>query len=184
MGILEFGLLAIVGLIVFVAAGILSAELDSALLSVATFVIGLITLQFGFDIAVWSAFVANPILAVGAVIVYVALGSLYTAVWKWPDFIRRRKNKIMNTYNDWARKKSDNEDNSFEAFLDSSYYEYNASDHKERLATWTGMWPFSFLWDVSRRPAIWLWNVVYSKLGEIFQNIGKRTARKIHEKNE
>jgi hypothetical protein len=185
MGILEFGLMALVGVAVFVAAGILSAEMDSALLSVATFVIGLLTLQFGFEIAVWSAFVANPLLAVGAVIIYVALGAVYTAVWKWPDYIRKNKERIMSSYNDWARKKNQNNaDNSFEAFLDSDSYEYSASDHKERLATWTGMWPFSFVWDVSRRPAIWLWEVVYTSLGEAFQRISKRTARKIHERGE
>lgn len=182
MGILEFGILALIGLAVFVAAGILSAELDSALMSVATFIIGLLTLQFGFDVAVWSAFVANPLLALGAVIVYIALGALYTAVWKWPDFIRKNKDKILRTYNDWARmREKNNENNSFEAFLDSHQYEYNASDHKERLATWTGMWPFSFVWDVSRRPAIWLWKQLYRSLGNVFQNIGKKTARKIHD---
>mgnify|MGYP000025694606 CR=1 FL=1 len=184
MGILEFGVLALIGLLVFISAGILSAEMDSALMSVATFIIGLLVLQFGFGVSVWAAFVANPLVAIGAVILYVAIGAAYTAVWKWPDFIRKNKDKIMRQYNDWARHQNDNEDNSFEAFLDSSYYEFDASDHKERLGTWTGMWPFSFIWDMSRRPAIWLWGKLYKSLGDLFQNIGKRTARKLHDRQD
>lgn len=184
MGILEFGILALIGAVVFVGAGILSAEMDSAIMSVATFIIGLIVLQWGFGVSVWASFIANPLLAIGAVIFYIAIGTAYTAVWKWPDFIRKNKNNIMRAYNDWARTLKDNEDNSFEAFLNTSYYEYNASDHKERLATWTGMWPFSFIWDMSRRPAIWLWNQLYKNLGNIFENIGKKTARKLHDRQD
>ncbi|SRR6056297_298992 len=183
MGILEFGLLALAGLGVFVAAGIIAAEMDSALMSVATFVIGLITLSWGFGVPIWATFTANPLMIVGAIIIYIAVGAAYTAVWKWPDFIRKNREIILREYNDWAHK-NQNGDNSFEAYLESSNYEYNAYQHKERLGTWVGMWPFSFVWDVSRRPAIWLWNVTYTSLGEAFQNIGKRTARKIHERGE
>jgi len=179
---LEFGLLALVGLALFVVAGIFSAEMDSALMATATFVIGIITLEWGFQIGIWAMIVSNPLWAVGLVILYVASGAAYTAIWRWPEYIRKNKTEIMDRYHRWARGLDSNEDNSFDAFLDSDEYRFNAWNHKERLGTWVGMWPFSLFWELLRKPAIWVWNTAYASLGNAFQTIGRRTARKLYEK--
>lgn len=138
MGILEFGLMALGGLVLFVIAGIIAAEMDSAIASVVTFVIGILTLNYGFGISILSVFAANPLWIVGAIILYVGVGALYTALWRWPEYIRKNRDRIMSRYNEWARNRKETQDNSFDAFLDSDKYEYNASDHKERLGTWVG----------------------------------------------
>lgn len=178
----ELGFMAIIGIALFVVAGIFAAEMDSALMSVATFVIGLLALNYVFEISVFATFIANPLWIVGAVVLYVAAGAAYTALWRWPEFIRKNKDHIMRDYADWAKNRDDNKDNSFDAFLNSYQYKFNASEHKERLGTWVGMWPFSMTWELARKPAIWVWNTSYKSLGELFQRIGQRTARKLHDK--
>lgn len=182
MGILEFGLMALGGLFLFVIAGIVSAEMDSAIMASATFVIGLLTLNYGFGISVLAVIATNPLWLIGAIVLYVALGSLYTAVWRWPEYIRKHRDSVMKEYTRWAKNLNETEDNSFDAFLDSDSYEYNASQHKERLGTWVGMWPFSLFWELLRKPAIWVWKTAYASLGELFQKIGRNTARKMHNK--
>lgn len=181
MGI-DLTIWALAGVILFIAVGIFSAELDSAWLSTATFIIGIVVLNFGFGIQIISAMLASPIVAAAVVIGYIAIGALITSVWSWPDYIRQQGSEINDSYAKWASKQKTVDDNSFDAYLDSDEYEFNAGDHKERLATFVGMWPFKMIWDLSRRPAIWLFNTSWSGLGTLFQNIGKRTARNVHSK--
>jgi hypothetical protein len=88
----------------------------------------------------------------------------------------------MRDYTGWAGDRYNTQDNSFDAFLNSHAYKFNASAHKERLGTWVGMWPFSMTWELARKPAIWVWNTSYKSLGELFQRISHRTARKLHDK--
>lgn len=179
---MEFGIWAILGIIVFVIAGILSAELDSASLSAGTFVIGLIVLEWGLGIGVWALFVSNPLWIIGSIVLYVALGAAYTAFWRWPEYICEHDSELMDKFARWAHNLASNEDKSFEAFMDSDEYNYNAWQHKERLGTWVGMWPFSLSWELARKPAIWVWNTAYNSLGSTFQSAGRRAARKIHDK--
>jgi len=177
---LELTIWALGGIVLFIAAGIFSAETDSAWMSTATFIIGLAVLQYGFGVPIIASIMAAPILALVYVLAYVALGAAMTGIWSWPDYIRKNGDAINRDYARWASERKDNQDNSFDAFLDSSDYDFNAWDHKERLATFVGMWPFKLIWDLSRRPAIWLFNTTWSGLGTFFQNIGKRTARGVH----
>lgn len=175
-------ILAFAGLAIFIVAGVFAAETDSALMSVATFVIGLITLEYGFGIGVWAMLTGNWLWAIGFVVLYIALGAAYTALWRWPEYIRNHKESILSKYTSWTRELKDTENNSFDAFMDSDAYRFKASLNKERLGTWSGMWPFSLGWELSRKPAIWLWNNVYASLGELFEKIGRNTARKLHDK--
>jgi hypothetical protein len=177
-----FEILSIMGLLIFIVAGIFASEMDSAMMSVATFVIGLITLEYGFGLGIWSMITGNFLVLIGFIILFVAVGAAYTALWRWPEYIRTNKDSIMEKYARWSRGLRPSDDNSFDSFLDSSDYTFNASQHKERLGVWVGMWPFSLFWELLRKPAIWLWNNVYASLGEMFQKIGRNTARKLHDK--
>lgn len=176
-----FEILGYVGLVVFIGAGVFAAEMDSAIMAGATFIIGLITLEYGFGFGLWPMIVGNPLWIIGFVILYVAAGALYTALWRWPEYIRKNESDIMDNFTRWANGRKDTQNNSFDAFLDSEKYYYNASQHKERLGTWVGMWPFSFFWEVLRKPAIWIWKISYASLSSLFESIGRRTARKLHD---
>lgn len=175
-------MLGIIGLLSFIAAGIFSAEMDSAFMAFGTIVVGLLTLQYGFGIAVWAAIIANPLLIVAAFFLNIMAGGVYTAVWRWPEFIRNNKQHILSSYDLWVDAQNASEPNSFDTYLESGRYTYNASSHKERLATWVFMWMFSLVWELSRKPVIWLAKTVYAGFGGMFQKIGLNTARKLHNK--
>lgn len=181
---LELGVFLIGGMLAFVALGIFSAENDSALLSTATFVGGIALLEFGFEISIMAAFAANPLLILGSILTYVVIGAIYTALWRWPEFIRKNRTEIMSDYNEWAKHVPSDQDNSFDKFLESYKYKFNAGDHKGRLGTWVGLWPFSMFWELARKPAIWAWDNAYRSLGNLFQRISHNTARKIHDKRD
>jgi len=181
--LLEYGILAFAGLAIFITAGVLSIETDSMLMSVATIIIGALTLQFGFNIAIWSFVAANFILLMSLLFLYAGVGAVYTAIWRWPEYIRMNKVHVMHNYTTWSRlRPKTGSDNSFDTFLNSDAYEFNAGSHKERLANWVIMWPFSMSWEIARKPTKWIYKTLFSVLGDMFQSISHRTARNIHNK--
>lgn len=178
------GISAILGLTVFVIAGIVSAEMDSAFAALVTLVIGGVAVEYGMGISLWGVLTTNPLLIFIALVLYVAGGGLYTVIWRWPEYIRKHKDEIMSEYTRWAGNQKSGANNSFDAFLDSNEYDFNASSHAERLTTWIILWPFSMSWELARKPAFWLGKTVYYSLGNTLQNVGRRTARKIHNSSE
>lgn len=177
-----FGIWGLLSIFLFIAVGILSTELDSALIGTLAVAIGLAALHHIFNVPVFTIMVANPFIFIVYVMAYLVVGSLYTAFWRWPEYIRNNKHKINDSYTQWALEQGSPKDNSFDAFLDSSEYEFNAWQHKERLGNWVGMWTFSAVWELSRKPTIWIWNILYKSLGKMFQRISHNTAKRMHEK--
>jgi hypothetical protein len=180
----ELGIWVVLGLIVFVVAGIVSAEMDSAFAALVTMVIGAVILEYGMGIGMWAALVAHWPWIFAGMVLYVAVGGLYTVVWRWPEFIRKHKSDITSAYARWASNLKTGSNNSFDAFLDSKEYDFNARDHAERLTTWVVLWPFSLIWELARKPAFWLGKTVYHSLGNTLQRVGRNTARKIHNSGE
>lgn len=178
------GIWALLGLVVFVIAGIVSAEMDSAFAALVTIVIGGVVLEWLMGVSIWTVLTTNPLLIFAALVLYVAAGGLYTVVWRWPEYIRKHKGAIMSAYTRWAGNQKSGANNSFDAFLDSNDYDFNASSHAERLTTWVILWPFSMSWELARKPAFWLAKTIYYSLGNTLQNVGRRTARKLHNSSE
>ena len=171
---------AIFALIILVA-GIWSAEFDSFFGGTATLLIGLLGADFIFGYPVIASIIGNPLIGILAIALYVIVGSAYTGIWKWPDYIRGKATDIENSFMDWILK---NKEGTFDDFLDSSFYDkYRASNNKERLSAWVLMWPFSMFWELARKPAIWAFNTSYTMLGSMFESVGKSTAKKMHERN-
>ena len=176
----EFGILALVGVVLFIAVGIFSSEIDSALGAGITFVIGLATLQFGFGVSITSILSANPLFIILFIAGYVAIGALFVYVWRFPEFIREHADEINHDFSSWSRKQPEGTDASFVNFLDSSAYNYRASDNKSAIAIWMGMWPFSATWEISRKPAIWIWTKTYNMCGAMFEKAGRQAAMKLY----
>ncbi len=170
-------------MLVFIVVGVISNEMDSFWMGAATLLVGFFSMEFFFSIPVWASIAANPFMLAVYVVVYLAIGSLYTGVWSWPDYIRKRADNIKMDYGSFLNlnKKAGTTVN-FEDFLNSNDYRYSARKNKDRLAAWVIMWPFGLVWDLSHRPAIWIWDSVYTVLGSTFENVSKNTARKIHGK--
>ncbi len=115
--------------------GILSSELDNFVLGVATFILALAGAQFLFDMPVWSTIVDNPFSLVLFLFIFNSAGALYTAFWMWPEFLRENSQSIMEGFK-YAKESHNSSVKTFDEYLDSPYYKFKASRHKERLATW------------------------------------------------
>lgn len=175
---------AIFVLIVLIA-GIASAEFDSFVGGTVTLITGLIGADLIFGYPVFASIIANPLIILAVIALYIAVGSIYTALWKWPDYIRSKSKHINSSYDNWTRSNEKNKvEKTFDNFLDSPDYKnnYAASSNKERLSAWVMMWTFSMAWELARKPAKWVFKNVYSMLGDMFEQVGKSTAKKMHDK--
>jgi hypothetical protein len=171
-------------MLAFIVVGVIANELDSFFMSAATLLIGFVGLQWMFGLPIWQTIAANPFVLILYIAVYVAVGSLITGLWSWPNYIREHAKDIDYAFEEYVRsQKRGGHEVTFDQFLDSRSYEFRASNRKDQLAAWVMMWPFGLLWDLIHRPARWIWNAVYYNLGDVFETISKYTARKIHEKN-
>lgn len=171
-------------LLAFVVVGVIAVELDSFFVGVATLVVGFAGLQWMFDLPIWQTVAANPLMLIVYVAVYVAVGSLLTAMWNWPNYIKEHAESIKYGFKDYAiSQKRGGHEVTFDQYLESPSYAYKAFKNKDRLAAWVLMWPFGLLWDLINRPARWIWNVVYYGLGDVFETISKNTARKVYNNN-
>ena len=170
--------------LLFIVCGIFSAETDSFFTGTATFVLGLAGLDLMFGYPVWETVVSNPLSILLFLAIYIAAGSAYAGLWRWVRYIKEHSEDINNSFLRWAREaRKDAQPDDFETYLDSDYYAYKASKHKDKLAAWVLLWPFGLLWDLMHRPARWVFNTVYNNLGTLFDKIGKHTARSIQGKS-
>lgn len=160
--------------------GIISAEYDSFFMGSATLLVGLAVADLVFAVPVWASIVANPLMVLLIIALYVAVGALYTALWRWPDWINSRASRIKESFDSWNRNGTDKgHGGSFDEFIDSyAYGAYTAAENKERLSTWTLMWPWSLFWVLANRPARWIWNQSYRVLGQLFDKVGRAQARR------
>lgn len=160
--------------------GVVCAERDNFVLASATLLIGLVVAELAFAIPVWATIVAQPLAILLFVALYVAAGALYTALWRWPDWINSRAERIKGSFDDWNRNGTDKgHGGSFEEFSNSyAYGAYTAAENKERLSTWVMMWPWSLFWVLANRPARWIWNQSYRVLGQLFDKVGRAQARR------
>lgn len=171
-------------LLAFIVVGVIANELDSFFIGAATLIVGFAGFQWVFGLPVWQTIAANPLMLIVYVAVYSAIGSLLTAMWNWPNYIRENSESIKYAFQDYvASQKRGGHSVTFDQFLESPSYKYKAVKNKDRLAAWVLLWPFGLLWDLINRPARWIWNIVYFGLGDVFETISKNTARKVYESN-
>lgn len=186
-------------LVAVLVVGVVIAETGAFYGGGVLIVAGILFAQYVLHISVWAFLWANPLLILGYAILYVGLGGAYTAVWKWPDYLRSNSEEIKADFEraqdtkrfaferDKAKPTPEGVEKptkvvliTIEEFMDSSGYDkYRAKNNKALLATWTQMWIFALAWDLTHRPFIWIYEVVYDSFGRIFDIVGKRTTRNI-----
>lgn len=165
-------------IIFIVGLGIVAESFDSPLGAVATFIITLMGLQFLFGFSVWSSIVANPLVLVLALAIYIVIGLCYAVIYKYSNFLKKNEDDIKsewiafsNQYDDPVTK---------EDFMNSSYYlKYTPSQNADRIAAWVALWPWGLLWDVISKPTIWLYNNIYSLAGKLLDSVGKKFLDRI-----
>lgn len=180
------GIWAVLAIVALLGAGIFSVESDSSMFGAATIIIAALVAVYGFNIPLWTIIMSNPLILVGAILGYAVIGALYTTWYRWPAFIKRNKAKIKSGYTQWAMNLRSTDDNSQDAYLDSTSYKYNAWNHKERLGTWITLWPFAMLWTLIHVPTIWFGKfgkLMYRTLGDTLQKISRKTAKNILDKD-
>lgn len=190
--------LGLFGLVVFCSL-LWASSSDSFILGSAVILVSIVIAQFVFAIPVWATIAANPLMLALYIAVYGAVGALYTAVWRLPNYVKKNSSRIQSEYETWRnsqsswkeslKRKARGEDEevpadiSFDAFLDSPYYSYSVRMNKDRVASWVLLWPASLTWELMHKPFIWLWDSVYYGLGKTFEKINHNQARKILENN-
>jgi uncharacterized membrane protein len=167
----------IIFLLVVLVVGIVAAESNNWSFTTATVISTFVALELFFGVAVWATIVANPLTILLFTFIYIAVGAAYTAIWRWPVALRDRANDIQSSYDSYL---ANNKDHTKYDFMNSYVYaKYTASANKASLANWVLAWPLSLLWELARKPAIWVWNTTYDVLGNLFERVGKRVSANI-----
>jgi hypothetical protein len=167
----------IIFLLAALAVGIFASESDSFIFTTATILSTFIALDLFFSVPVWATIVANPITIILFAFAYVAVGSAYTAIWRWPEFLRERREQIQSSYDSYISRHQDHTKDDFMASYD--YRDFTASSNKSSLANWVMAWPLSLTWELARKPAIWVWETAYEVLGNLFTRVGRRVTSNI-----
>lgn len=162
----------------FIAAGIFASEIENFAIGTATFIIGLVSMQWFFDIPVWEYIIDNPFNLILYLALYTIAGAAYTLLWRWPEFIRENASKIEHEYQRFVEKHPTLYSPKDE-FFSSIYYDFKASKHTHRFATWILTWPFSLGWELARKPVKYFYQAVYHLLGDAFDRVGKRATKRI-----
>ena len=129
-------------LIVFAACGTFTASVGNMFWSVIVLAAGAGILEFLVGISVLSILVANPLLVIAVLAIYIGIGAAYTGLWRWPAWLRKHSGVIQSVFNQWsdAHQKQlagKTKAEAFELFLDSDRYaSWHPSSNKERLSTW------------------------------------------------
>jgi hypothetical protein len=166
-------------LLLFLAAmagvGIWVSYEESIFWAAVTWIVGIGVLHYAFGISILS--VVGVLGALGILLAYVFAGGLYTAFILWPRWLRSKEDDIVRHYKLWESRNPDGAMN----FYDSSEFllPYSASQNKQRLATWTMMWLFNAIWDITHRPIIWVYEKAYHSFGRLFDRLGKQTVSRI-----
>ena len=58
----------------------------------------LVYMKYVLGVAILAFVMANWLGILGVLVLYVGLGGLYTALWKWPDFLRSHSQDIKESF--------------------------------------------------------------------------------------
>lgn len=162
------------------AAGIFSSEMDSFFAGSITFLLTLGGLQlFGYPIL--GSVIANPLLVLVLIAIYIAAGSAYAIFYRYPRFLKSNFEDIQHMYKNFLNNQNmlENEE-SFERFIESKEYRYyRPGQNKDAISSWVLLWPWALLWDLLHRPVIWVYNNAYTGIGLALEKTGKAVTRKI-----
>jgi hypothetical protein len=196
------------GLYLLIAFGSLiwASETDSFFVGIGVLMVAWAIGEWVFGIPILASIIANPLMLIVYGVLYIAFGSLYTRMWKLPNYIRKNSSAIQRSYESWKDlvtrqhsmdwrdkirdtlpgEKAEKQavDVSFDTFLNSDSYGYSVRKNKDRVASWVLLWPASIAWELSHKPFVWAWEKVYYGIGRVLEKANHDMARKIlEEKN-
>lgn len=168
-------MLEIIALIVIAVLGIASVEWDNWFGAVVTLIGTAAAVQWWFQVPVWATVVANPLLILSAIVVYVAIGLSYSTMIRFPRWIRSRTPQIASAWLDYVKMNPD--DHSEEAFRESyRFRDFTAAYNGDLIASWAIMWPWGLAWDLVNRPIRFVYRNVYRAFEGVLANIERRAV--------
>jgi hypothetical protein len=165
---------------VVLVVGVIASEMDSFFAGTVTFVLTLAGLQlFGYPI--FTAILGYPIFLLIFLAIYVAAGSAYAVFYRYPRMLNSNKDKIRSEYEYFLRDGNKFEsDQSYDEFMDSYRYQtFRPGSNLDSISTWVLMWPWGLFWDLLHRPIIWIYNNMYTGIGQALEKVGKSVTRRI-----
>lgn len=161
LGIVLFGLL------------VFFAETEQLLSSVIAIVVAAVGLQWLTDISVFTWMAENPVSLIALIVGYVVVGIGFTLFWDWPKYCKANANPSeLKEYLDTYPESDEDE------FFNSSYVNsLHPQNHISRLGNMVFHWPFSLFWTLLHDPITWLYNFLYSLLGDVFLGIAKKATQ-------
>lgn len=168
-------------MVVVIISSIVCAEFESFFFSALVIGAAVVTAHFFFDIPVIQYVLENPMLMIPGLLGYLIVGSLYTILWRWPNWIENRQDSIQRSYNRYCIEYNlEKTSASLAEFIQSTEYKthYGPAQNKESISVWVMMWPFVLFWELLHKPITWLWEVTYKAISSSLVSVGNRTASK------
>lgn len=166
-----------------IAVGVVSAEFDSILGAMATFIfLAGATMIMGY----WPSMptvAENLFMIFAGLIAYIVVGLVYGVWYRYAGWLKSRKDSIQVEYNRFVgeyKKKNNGDYPSNDEFRGSSHYElftplYNA----DRIATWVALWPWAVFWDLCHKPIRFVYNAAYDIAAKALASVSRRISDKI-----
>ena len=165
-------MLEIIVIAAIVITGIVACELDSFVGGSVTFLGVLAAAQLWFAIPVWATITAAPVVAVLALIAYVAVGLVYAVAIRFPRFLASRQDQIHSA---WAEHIRNIPNDTEEDFRQSYRFRpYTAAANDGRIVSWAMLWPWGLAWDAANRPV----RFIYRQLAHMCAGLLARAERR------
>jgi len=179
MGIFEFLLadliLTFAGIIIF-GLLVFCAETERMWTGLAAFVVSVIALDYLTEPSLWTWITSHPLHLPAYIVVYLGLGALYTAAWKWRLYCNENADpKELARYLANHQDQNDAE-NLF--YKDRELFSLHPKNHYYRLTNWMLFWVFSLFWALLHDPITWLARTMYDLMGGIFLKIAVSASRR------
>jgi hypothetical protein len=170
--------------ILVLVVGIVSAEIDSIFGGVLTIVLFALGSQLLFGIPVLQTVLADPLLILLVLLLYTMVGIAYAVGFRYPRWLKDRATSIIMEYDRYvAFAKHQGLSTDKEAFRQSNYYsEYRPGHNTDVITAWIVLWPWAVFWDLCHRPFRWVYNNLYTVVGDMLNKIGAEVTDKIIDK--
>lgn len=166
-----------------IAVGVVSAEFDSIVGAVGTFVFLAGTMVFMGHWPSASTLWENLLMIVAGIFAYIGVGLAYGVWYRYAGWLKTKKDYIQVEYNKFVveyKKRNNGDYPSNDEFRDSSHYKfftplYNA----DRIATWVALWPWAVFWDLCHKPIRFVYNTAYDIAAKALESVSRRISDKI-----
>lgn len=166
-----------------IAVGVISAESDSVVGAVVTFVFLAGTMVFMGHWPSASTLWENLLMIAAGMIAYIGIGLVYGVLYRYAGWLKTEKVYVQVEYKRFVSeytKKNNGDYPSNDEFRDSSHYEpftplYNA----DRIAIWVVLWPWAVFWDLCHKPIRFVYNTAYDIAAKALASVSRRISDKI-----